>query len=122
MATLPYDTDEGFGNLINNPQDPGTEQTGSIGTEQTGSIGVKISLSQVLSLTGIELPSVPSTGSFPIKKELPKDLEFGDVEGIVVDSQTNEPISGVRISNILQKRTRTDQENLQSNIQFYLLL
>ena len=102
MATLPYDTDEGFGNLINNPQDSETKQTESI--------GIKIDLSKVLSLAGIELPSVPNTGSFPIKGELPKELEFGEVEGIVVDPNNNEPISGVRISNLLQKRTRTDKE------------
>ena len=76
MATLPYDTDEGFGNLINNPQDSETKQTESI--------GIKIDLSKVLSLAGIELPSVPNTGSFPTKGELPKELEFGEVEGIII--------------------------------------
>ena len=76
----------------------------------TGPKTLKIELSQVLSLAGIEIPSVPNTGSFPTKGELPKELEFGEVEGIVVDPNNNEPIPGVKISNILLKRTRTDKE------------
>ena len=79
----------------------------AVDVQNTGSIEIEIDLQQVLSLVGIELPQVPSTGSFP---ELPKKIKFKEVKGIVVNSITNEPIPGVLVTNKLLKRDTTNKK------------
>jgi hypothetical protein len=70
-------------------------------------IEIEIDLQQVLSFVGIELPQVPSTGSFP---ELPKKIKLKEIKGTVVNSITNEPISGVLVTNKLLKRDTTNKK------------
>ena len=79
----------------------------AIDVQNTGSIEIEIDLQQVLSLVGIELPQVPSTGSFP---ELPKKIKLKEIKGIVVNSITNEPISGVLVTNKLLKKDTTNKK------------
>jgi hypothetical protein len=70
-------------------------------------IEIEIDLQKVLSLVGIELPQVPSTGSFP---ELPKKIKLKEIKGIVVNSLTNEPISGVLVTNKVLKKDTTNKK------------
>jgi len=92
--------------------------TGSNNLTQTGSLTIElgISLDQLLSLAGISLPPIPPTGSFSTSsfKELlpplPKRIRFTDVKGIVVDVNTNEPIKGVKVSNVFFKNTTTNSK------------
>ena len=79
----------------------------ALDTQNTSSIEVEIDLQQVLSLVGIELPQVPSTGSFP---ELPKKIKLKEINGIVVNSITNEPLPGVLVTNKLLKRDTTNKK------------
>ena len=78
-----------------------------IDPQNTGSIEIEIDLQQVLSLVGINLPQTPSTGSFP---ELPKKIKLQEITGIVVNQITNEPISGVVVTNKLLKRDTTNKK------------
>jgi len=79
----------------------------ALATQNTGSIEIEIDLQKVLSLVGIELPQVPSTGSFP---ELPKKIQLKEIKGTVVNSITNEPISGVLVTNKLLKKDTTNKK------------
>jgi len=81
--------------------------TGSINTNTTGSVEIELDLQKVLSLVGVELPQIPPTGSIP---QLPKKIKFKDVKGIVVDSITNEPLAGVKVTNSLLKRDITNKK------------
>ena len=81
--------------------------TGSINTDTTGSVEIELDLQKVLSLVGVELPQIPPTGSIP---QLPKKIKFKDVKGIVVDSITNEPLAGVKVTNSLLKRDITNKK------------
>jgi hypothetical protein len=74
-------------------------------SEVTSSI--EINLQDVLSLLGIELPQIPTTGS---TNPLPNKIKLETVKGTVVNSITNEPLSGVRVSNILQKKDTTNKK------------
>ena len=73
----------------------------------TSSIEIEINLMDVLSLVGIELPQTPATGSLP---ELPKKIKLEKITGTVVNSITNEPLSGVIVSNPLLKRDTTNKK------------
>jgi hypothetical protein len=77
------------------------------GSNNTSSMELDIDLNDVLSILGINLPSVPVSGSLP---ELPKKLKFKPVKGTVVNSITNEPLPGVKINNVFFKRTTTDKK------------
>jgi hypothetical protein len=70
-------------------------------------IELAIDLNTFLSLAGIELPPVPATGPIP---EIPSKISFQLVKGIVVDSITNEPLPGVKVSNSLLKRDTTNKK------------
>jgi hypothetical protein len=70
-------------------------------------IELAIDLNTFLSLAGIELPPVPATGPLP---EIPSKISFQLVKGIVVDSITNEPLPGVKVSNSLLKRDTTNKK------------
>ena len=79
----------------------------AVDTQNTGSIEIEIDLQKVLSLVGIDLPQVPSTGSLP---ELPKKIKLKEIKGIVVNQITNEPIPGVVVTNKLLKRDTTNKK------------
>jgi hypothetical protein len=79
----------------------------AVNIQNTGSIEVEIDLQQVLSLVGIDLPQIPTTGSLP---ELPKKIKLKSIKGIVVDSITNEPLPGVIVTNKLLKRDTTNKK------------
>ena len=79
----------------------------AIDIQNTGSIEIEIDLQQVLSLVGIDIPQIPSTGSLP---ELPKKIKLKEVKGIVVNQITNEPIPGVVVTNKLLKRDTTNKK------------
>jgi hypothetical protein len=70
-------------------------------------IEIEIDLQQVLSLVGIELPQVPSTGSLP---KLPNKIQLKEIKGTVVNAITNEPIPGVLVTNKLLKRDTTNKK------------
>jgi len=71
------------------------------------SIELPIDLNTFLSLTGIKVPPNPTTGS---PSELPNKISFNLIKGIVVDSITNEPLPGVKVSNSLLKRDTTNKK------------
>ena len=78
------------------------------GSNNTSSIELEIDLNDVLSILGISLPvSIPSSGSLP---ELPKKIKLKTVKGTVVNSITNEPLPGVKVSNVLLKRDTTNKK------------
>ena len=77
------------------------------GSNNTGSIELEIDLNDILSILGISLSTVPTSGSLP---ELPKKIKLKPVNGIVVNSTTNEPLSGVKIRNILLKTATTNKK------------
>ena len=77
------------------------------GSNNTGSIELEIDLNDILSILGISLSTVPTSGSLP---ELPKKIKMKPVNGIVVNSTTNEPLSGVKIRNILLKTATTNKK------------
>jgi hypothetical protein len=77
------------------------------GSNNTGSMELEIDLNDVLSILGINLPSVPVSGSLP---ELPKKLKFKPVKGTVVNSTTNEPLPGVKINNVFFKKATTNKK------------
>jgi hypothetical protein len=79
----------------------------AVDTQNTGSIEIEIDLQKVLSLVGIDIPQVPSTGSLP---ELPKKIKLKEIKGIVVNQITNEPIPGVVVTNKLLKRDTTNKK------------
>jgi hypothetical protein len=81
-----------------------TEITGS---NNTNSVELEIDLNDVLSILGITLPSTPPSGTLP---ELPKKLKFETIKGTVVNSITNEPLSGVKVSNTFLKRDTTNKK------------
>jgi hypothetical protein len=70
-------------------------------------IEIEIDLQQVLSLVGIKLPQVPSTGSL---SELPKKIKFKEIKGIVVNAITNEPLPGVIVTNKLLRKDTTNKK------------
>jgi hypothetical protein len=74
-------------------------------SEVTSSI--EIDLQDILSLVGIELPQIPPTGSFP---SLPKKIKLETIKGVVVNSITNEPLPGVKVSNSILKRDTTNKK------------
>jgi hypothetical protein len=74
-------------------------------SEVTSSI--EIDLQDILSLVGIELPQVPTSGSIP---PFPQKIKLEDIKGVVVNSITNEPLSGVKVSNALLKRDTTNKK------------
>ena len=78
-----------------------------IDPQNTGSIEIEIDLQQVLSLVGINIPQIPSTGSLP---EIPKKIKLKEVKGIIVNQITNEPIPGVVVTNKLLKRDTTNKK------------
>ena len=85
-------------------------ETGSL-SDLSGSI--EIDFSKLLSLAGIELPAIPPSGSFPTSGSippLPKKVKFLEVSGIVVDSLTNEPLPGVKVSNSFLKKDTTNKK------------
>ena len=78
------------------------------GSNNTSSIELEIDLNDVFSILGISLPvSIPSSGSLP---ELPKKIKLKTVKGTVVNSITNEPLPGVKVSNVLLKRDTTNKK------------
>jgi prefoldin subunit 5 len=79
----------------------------AIDPQNTGSIEIEIDLQQVLSLVGINIPQIPSTGSLP---EIPKKIKLKEVKGIIVNQITNEPIPGVVVTNKLLKRDTTNKK------------
>jgi hypothetical protein len=79
----------------------------AIDPQNTGSIEIEIDLQQVLSLVGIDIPQIPSTGSLP---ELPKKIKLQEVKGTIVNQITNEPIPGVVVTNKLLKRDTTNKK------------
>ena len=79
----------------------------AVDTQNTGSIEIEIDLQQVLSLVGINIPQLPNTGSLP---EIPKKIKLKKVKGIVVNKITNEPISGVLVTNKLLKKDTTNKK------------
>jgi SpoU rRNA methylase family enzyme len=79
----------------------GSMNTGSINT------GLEIDLAQVLSLVGITLPNIPPTGSIPLP---PKKIKLLEISGIVVDSITNEPLSGAIVTNLYFDTNRTNKK------------
>lgn len=76
-------------------------------SEVTGSIELEIDLNDVLSILGVTLPSTPPSGSLP---ELPKKLKFETIKGTIVNSITNEPLSGVKVSNTFLKMDTTNKK------------
>jgi hypothetical protein len=74
-------------------------------SEVTSSI--EIDLQEILSLVGISLPQTPPTGSL---SPLPKKIKLETIKGIVVDSITNEPLPGVKVSNNLLKKDTTNKK------------
>jgi hypothetical protein len=76
-------------------------------SEVTGSIELEIDLNDVLSLLGIELPTIPTAGSI---KPIPQKIKLKTIKGIVVNSITNEPLPGVKVSNSLLKRDTTNKK------------
>jgi len=74
-------------------------------SEVTSSI--EIDLQDILSLVGIELPQIPPTGSIP---PLPKKIKLETIKGVVVNSITNEPLPGVKVTNSLLKRDTTNKK------------
>jgi len=83
--------------------------TNGSGSMNTGSIniGIEIDLADVLSLAGITLPNIPPTGSIPSP---PKKIKLLEISGIVVDSTTNEPLSGVVATNEYFDTNRTNKK------------
>jgi hypothetical protein len=79
----------------------------AIDPQNTGSIEIEIDFQQVLSLIGINIPQIPSTGSLP---EIPKKIKLKEVKGIIVNQITNEPIPGVVVTNKLLKRDTTNKK------------
>jgi hypothetical protein len=87
-------------------------ETGSI-SDPSGSLEIEIDFAKLLSLAGIELPTIPPSGSLPPTGSLPeppKKVKFLEVSGIVVDSLTNEPLPGVKVSNSFLKRDTTNKK------------
>jgi len=78
-------------------------------SNNSGSLEIEIDmdLSKILSLAGIELPSIPPTGSFP---PLPKKIKFLEVNGVVVNALTKEPLSDVKVTNSFLKKSRTNKK------------
>jgi len=62
-----------------------------------------IDLQTLLKIPGISLPNIPGG-------ELPKELKLEEVNGIVVNSKTNEPLKGVQIISPLKQITRTNDK------------
>jgi len=83
--------------------------TNESGSMNTGSMNIKleIDLADVLSLVGITLPLLPPTGSLPTP---PQKIKLLEVSGIVVDSTTNEPLSGVVVTNLYFDTKRTNNK------------
>jgi hypothetical protein len=79
----------------------------ALDTQNTSSIEIEIDLQQVLSLVGIDIPTIPPTGSLP---ELPKKIKLKSIKGTVVDSITNQPLPGVVVTNKLLKRDTTNNK------------
>jgi hypothetical protein len=76
-------------------------------SEVTSSIDVEINLMDLLSLTGIELPQTPTSGS---TQELPQKIKLEKITGTVVNVLTNEPLAGVIVTNPLLKRDTTNKK------------
>ena len=76
-------------------------------TQNTSSIEIEIDLQDILSLAGVELPTIPQSGSLP---ELPKKIKLENITGIVVNAVTNEPLPGVKVSNPLLKKDTTNKK------------
>jgi len=74
-------------------------------SEVTSSI--EIDLQEVLSLVGISLPQAPPSGSLP---PFPKKIKLETIKGVVVNSITNEPLPGVKVTNALLKRDTTNKK------------
>ena len=74
-------------------------------SEVTSSI--EIDLQEVLSLVGISLPQAPPSGSIP---PFPKKIKLETIKGVVVNSITNEPLPGVKVTNKLLKRDTTNKK------------
>ena len=74
-------------------------------SEVTSSI--EIDLQEVLSLVGISLPQAPPSGSIP---PFPKKIKLETIKGVVVNSITNEPLPGVKVTNALLKRDTTNKK------------
>ena len=70
-------------------------------------IDLEIDLNTFLSLADIELPQLPTRGPLP---EIPNKISFQLVKGIVVDSITNEPLPGVKVSNSFLKIDTTNKK------------
>jgi hypothetical protein len=79
----------------------------ALDTQNTGSIEIEIDLQQVLSLVGIDIPTIPPTGSLP---EPPKKIKLQSIKGTVVDLITNQPLPGVVVTNKLLKRDTTNSK------------
>jgi hypothetical protein len=77
------------------------------GSNTTSSIALEVDLNDILSILGISLPTVPTSGSLP---ELPNKIKMKPVSGVVVNSTTNEPLPGVKIRNILLKTATTNKK------------
>ena len=77
----------------------------ALDTQNTSSIEVEIDLQQILSLVGIDIPTIPPTGSLP---EPPKKIKLKSITGTVVDSITTQPLPGVVVTNKLLKRDTTN--------------
>jgi hypothetical protein len=84
-----------------------TENTSSGSIDTTTTSSIEIDLGQLLSLVGIELPQIPPTGSI---SPLPKKIKLETVKGVVVNSVTNEPLAGVKVTNTLLKRDTTNKK------------
>ena len=89
-----------------NPSSITPPETGSI-SDPSGSMEIEIDFLKLLSLAGINLPNIPPTGSIPSP---PKKVKFLEVSGIVVDSLTNEPLPGVKVTNSFLKKDTTNKK------------
>jgi len=71
----------------------------------------EIDTSEVINLVGITpTPSPSQNGEVVNIPERPKKLQLKVVTGTVVDSITNEPIKGAKVSNALKKSSRTNNK------------
>ena len=90
------------GESINN-NDIGLDSGSFNETTPTYKIKFNLPLKEILRIAGITLPptgSMPKTGS----------IEFGEVKGKVVNALNNEPIKGVKVSNLFLKTDTTNEK------------
>jgi hypothetical protein len=85
-----------------------------LGISEPGDAAEDIDFKKILSILNIKIPSspipLPASGSLPQIPEIPEKLKLLPVTGIIVNTNTNEPLKGVQVISSLGSVKRTNAE------------